>query len=132
MSSISDEDCLSIEVRRDYIINDALREGRKKKFDPWKNLKVSTLMQCTLNGDVILLFRCSFSYGIVFLVQVNFVGEGAVDYGGPRREFFRLLPLRLADDNSLYFHGVEGQKFFLCNVNGYRVCFTKLKLKYGN
>ena len=52
---------------------------------------------------------------------MNFVGEGAIDYGGPRREFFRLLAVKLDDDNSQYFHGVEGKNFFLCNVVGYRV-----------
>ena len=30
-------------------------------------------------------------------VQVTFVGEGAVDAGGPRREFFRLLASSAAD-----------------------------------
>ena len=33
--------------------------------------------------------------------QVNFVGEGSVDTGGPRREFFRLLA---EEAKSAYFH----------------------------
>ena len=102
----------------------SLIHGRTWRYQHWCSVPWTVMSFCCLH--VHFLMR------IVFLVQVNFVGEGPVDYGGPRREFFRLLPLRLADDNSLYFHGVEGQKFFLCNVNGYRVCFTKLKLKYGN
>lgn len=30
-----------IEVRRDYILVDALKEASKKKFDPFKTIKVS-------------------------------------------------------------------------------------------
>lgn len=65
ISSTIDENCLSIEVRRDFIIHDALREGRKRKFDPWKNLKVLTVVS-NLKSDVILLlvFRCSFFHEI--------------------------------------------------------------------
>ena len=39
-----------------------------------------------------------------------------MDYGGPRREFFRL-----AAAESLYFCGTEAQKFFACNVPAVRV-----------
>lgn len=31
---------LCIDVRRDYLLTDALREARKKKFDPIKPIKV--------------------------------------------------------------------------------------------
>ena len=31
---------LTIEVRRDFVLVDAMREARKKKFDARKNLKV--------------------------------------------------------------------------------------------
>ena len=37
----NDELLLPIEVRRDFVLLDALREARKKKFDPRKYLKVS-------------------------------------------------------------------------------------------
>ena len=30
--------------------------------------------------------------------QVNFIGEEAIDYGGPRREFFRLLAINFAKE----------------------------------
>ncbi len=36
----NDELLLPIEVRRDFVLLDALREARKKKFDPRKYLKV--------------------------------------------------------------------------------------------
>ena len=53
----------------------------------------------------------------------NFVGEGAVDYGGSCREFFLLLLLRLADDNSQHYHGVEGKNYF---------CATCLDTRFDN
>ena len=46
--------------------------------------------------------------------QITFVGEGAVDLGGPRREFFRLLACEAAE--SPYFCGGILGKFFACNV----------------
>ena len=45
--------------------------------------------------------------------QVNFVGEGAIDHGGPRREFFRLLALKSSEE---FFQGRAGCKFFVNNV----------------
>ncbi len=35
-----DEAVLHINVRRNYVVQDALREGRKNKFTAMKNLKV--------------------------------------------------------------------------------------------
>ena len=44
------------------------------------------------------------------LFQITFVGEGDVDNGGPKREFFRLFA-QVAD--KIYFIGQSGQpKFF--------------------
>ena len=34
------DDYLRIEIRRQYVLADALREARKKKFNPCKNIKV--------------------------------------------------------------------------------------------
>ena len=42
---------------------------------------------------------------------MTFVGEGAIDHGGPRRELFRLFALKASDQ---YFIGNDGNKFF-CN-----------------
>lgn len=56
------------------------------------------------------------------IVQVTFVAEGAVDAGGPRREFFRLLARQAS--HSSYFCGNTFEKFFACNVPAVRVrCF---------
>ena len=37
---IASEEILCIDVRRDFLLTDALREARKKKFDPRKPIKV--------------------------------------------------------------------------------------------
>ena len=60
-------------------------------------------------------------YDRLYMFQVQFVGEGAVDTGGPRREFFRLLAEHARE--SVYFqHGEEAEgSFFACNTSGYRV-----------
>lgn len=55
----------------------------------------------------------------VMLIQVTFVGEGAVDTGGPRREFLRLLVTRVT--SSPYFHSGSDGSFFACNTTGYKV-----------
>ena len=41
------------------------------------------------------------------------MGEGAIDRGGPRREFFRLLALKASEE---FFQGKPGSKFFANNV----------------
>ena len=46
-------------------------------------------------------------------MQVSFVGEWAVDTGGPRREFFRLVALEAKEK---FFIGRSFQKFFLCDI----------------
>ena len=51
-------------------------------------------------------------------VQVRFVGEGAVDHGGPRREFYRLLAIE-AQANLL--RGPPTAKFFDTNVSAVKV-----------
>ena len=55
------EDVQRIHIRRSHIFTDALRQFSKRSFDVSK------------------------------MLQVRFIGEEAVDEGGPRREFFHLL-----------------------------------------
>ena len=45
------------------------------------------------------------------VLQVTFVGEGAIDQGGPKREFFRLF----AEQACTYFRGDNKQPKFLRN-----------------
>ena len=54
----------------------------------------------------------------VLLPQVTFVGEGAVDSGGPRREFFRLLASEAS--NTLFIGNVTA-KFFVMNAQALQV-----------
>ena len=61
ITSVSDEDMQPVHVRRSHVFSDALRQFSNRSFDVCKMLKV------------------------------QFIGEEAIDYGGPRREFFNLL-----------------------------------------
>ena len=78
-----------IVVRRDKLLENALLEVRKTRFDPTKLLNVSDV-QC-VHG----LGRLAIIYWLSLLfrssMQVQFVGEEAVDTGGPTREFWRLF-----------------------------------------
>lgn len=51
-------------------------------------------------------------------LQVKFVGEGAIDLGGPRREFFRLLVSSL---KQLFFRGSDTAMSFNNNVSALQV-----------
>ena len=56
-----------------------------------------------------------------YMLQVNFVGESAIDHGGPLREFFRLLALESSEE---FFQGRLGCKFVVValQVKFLRVC----------
>ena len=52
--------------------------------------------------------------------QVTFVGEGAIDYGGPRREvFFRVLAAKASIS---MFIGSDNMKFFSMDTAALQVC----------
>ena len=53
-----------------------MKEARKSKFDPTKQAKASY--------NVVLLLKY---IDLDVSIQVRFIGKGAVDHGGPRREF---------------------------------------------
>ncbi|XP_065901724.1 uncharacterized protein [Dysidea avara] len=72
-----------LNIRRGDVLNDALSEAKKQKFYNDKHIKVV------------------------------FVGEGAVDQGVPRREFFRLLAKEFG---SRCMVGKEDYKFWLADV----------------
>ena len=61
IQSVDDEDVQRIHIRRSRLFSDALRQFSRLSFDVSK------------------------------MLQVRFVGEEAVDEGGPRRAFFHLL-----------------------------------------
>ena len=41
------QDFIHIDIRRNYFIKDAIREGQKRKFDPKKVIKVMVHGMCT-------------------------------------------------------------------------------------
>ena len=51
-------------------------------------------------------------------MQVTFVGEGGIDSGGPRREFFRILAREAA---RMYMKGHDGAKYMDANVTALQV-----------
>lgn len=51
-------------------------------------------------------------------MQVNFVGEGSVDYGRPRREFFCFLAFNAKEK---WFVGSSDRNFFADNVMGVQI-----------
>ena len=48
----------------------------------------------------------------MLVLQVTFIGEGALDHGGPKREFFRLFAQGVSER---YFQGVGGRLRFFVN-----------------
>lgn len=58
---VKQDEYQKLNVRRKFILEDATKQFKRKSFDVGKT------------------------------IQVSFIGEAAIDTGGPRREFFRLL-----------------------------------------
>ena len=84
IASNDDEDIQSVRVRRCNILSDSLRQFSRKSFD------------------------------VSRMIKVNFIGEEAVDLGGPRREFFHLLMREFFQ--SQYFAGYPDHVIPLHNV----------------
>lgn len=72
ITSNDDEDIMRIHVRRSHIFEDSVRQFSKDSFNTSKMLKVL------------------------------FIGESAVDDGGPRREYFQLLQHDIACKSGLF------------------------------
>lgn len=77
----------SLHVRRNHIWHDALRAISKPAFDP------------------------------LLPVRVTFIGEPAVDDGGPRREFFSLALMKMSEDTTI-FQGSPECRSFVHNMQG--------------
>ena len=86
ITSVNEEDVQRIHVRRSHIFEDSFRHFSKDSFDVTK------------------------------LLKVRFVGESAIDDGGPRREFFQLLNA-IANKSGL-FGGFPDHVVPLHNVDG--------------
>ena len=60
----------------------------------------------------------------MLVLQVTFIGEGALDHGGPKREFFRLFAQGVSER---YFQGVSsGIRFFVNDIMAVQVRLCKL------
>ena len=57
-------------------------------------------------------------FPILYLCKVNFIGEGGIDHGGPRREFFLILAHEAAVS---YMRGGDGDKYMAPNVTALQV-----------
>ena len=79
----------TIHIRRNNIWKDALRAITKPSFTPTNQMRVT------------------------------FIGEPAVDEGGPRREFFTLALAKMVEDQAL-FSGPPNCKVFVHNAQGVR------------
>ena len=54
-------------------------------------------------------------------IEVIFLGEPAIDEGGPKREFFRLL-MQLIDASGILLDGAPGHRIPRHNVIAFKVC----------
>ena len=129
-----DNEVIHIQVRRSmFLVDDALREGGKKKFVPGKKLKVTKdLTACftwVIGHKRVLLYAWGSSLHTCITclyarAKVEFALEGSVDTGGPRREFLRLLAKEIRDGD--YFQAGSAGSFFVCNTSGYRVSMHQI------
>ena len=87
LENVNSEVYNNIHVRRNHIWSDTLRAVKKASFNPINPLRVT------------------------------FIGEPAVNEGGPRREFFSLVLAKIASDRSI-FHGPEDSRTFIRNFQG--------------
>ncbi len=78
------------------------------------------VMQCVKRVKKLLKVSvCCYAHGCVHVCTGDVVGEGAVDSGGPRREFFRLLASQVS--NTLFIGNVKA-RFFVMNAQALQVC----------
>ena len=66
---VQDESVVPIEVRRDFVLLDALREAHKKKFDPRKYLKVSCAATLNVTDMCYVMLLTSQYPVLVYLSQ---------------------------------------------------------------
>ena len=89
---VKDDTKSYVNVRRNHLWEDTVRYVNRKRFDPKAAISVK-------------------------FADDDGTSEGAVDLGGPRREFLRLL-LREANSYSGIFHGPEDRRVLMANFQG--------------
>ena len=72
------EEELNFTIRRDYVLQDAMREGRKSKFDPYKLLKVDVYINvCRYNITLLMHYKFHL-YKSRLLAREPLTAEGLV------------------------------------------------------
>ena len=105
-----------VDIRQRMVVQDALRAANKRRFDPFKLIKVIIMMEH---------FLINFN-SFVMWKQVCFVGECAVDTGGPAREFWRLLMFGMEQN---YCRSGDDGCFFDRNVPALQVFYWKAAIQ---
>ena len=111
-SSIQEES-LSVEGSSVIPLSTIIRELSVGKFDPESPLRIKIRRSHVWQDTLFKLKRCS-ENDINKLIKVQFIGEPAVDEGGPRNEYFSLLHREMA--SSSLFVGEPGSKCFNHNI----------------
>ena len=73
--NVDEDDTMRIEVRREFLLKDALREAHKKKFSPCRNMKVIVivmLISTKLAESSVVLF-CLNVFSCVFFLLKSFI-----------------------------------------------------------
>ncbi|XP_058621115.1 G2/M phase-specific E3 ubiquitin-protein ligase-like [Onychostoma macrolepis] len=89
-----------------------LKEFREDNLDFYSNIIVIARRKNILKSACVTLSRGCFEWHKT--PNIEFVGEMGEDYGGPRREFFRLLMIELQSNLGI-FEGKPGQLLFSYN-----------------
>ena len=93
---------MCIDIRREFVLEDALREARKKRFSPKKKLKVKVTLLTKSNDDYCL---CIINRLLLLAKVQTTMGDLVVN-------FFRLLALEASEH---YLQGEQG-KFFTNDI----------------
>ena len=80
--NITTDEKFYIRIRRERVLEDTLISINRTAFSPYKTL-------------VVRMCAASFTMAYFYEMQIKFLGEIAVDEGGPKREFWRLLGLEI-------------------------------------
>ena len=111
-SSIQEES-LSVEGSSVIPLSTIIRELSVGKFDPESPLRIKIRRSHVWQDTLFKFKRCS-ENDMNKLIKVQFIGEPAVDEGGPRNEYFSLLHREMA--SSSLFVGEPGSKCFNHNI----------------
>ena len=90
-------------------VSSVLKENFSILMDPEEANRLVIRHKHIWNDAIRALSKYSFDYHKS--VQITFVGEEAVDEGGPKREFFHLALKAMADDHTIFQGPSHGHSF---------------------